>query len=84
MSPERRILFDSFNQIDSNRSVQRAAAQFEIDYVILGEGLIAPAGDHAPGMRRLEDVDVLEIVYENADARIYRIRWEDLPGAVRR
>lgn len=83
MDPERRTLFDSFNQIDSNPSVQRAAAQFEIEYVVIGEGLIAPAGDHAPGMRRLEDVNALEIVYENADARIYRIRWEDLTGAVR-
>lgn len=83
MDPERRTLFDSFNQIDSNRSVQRAAAEFEIEYVVLGEGLIAPAGDHAPGMRRLEDVDALEIVYENSDARIYRIRWENLTGATR-
>ncbi|WP_141281206.1 DUF6541 family protein [Pseudonocardia hydrocarbonoxydans] len=83
MDPERRTLFTSFNQIDVNLGVQRAAADFGIEYVVLGEGLIAPAGDHAPGMLGLEDVRALELVYDNPDARIYRIRWEDLTAVVR-
>lgn len=83
MHPERRTLFTSFNRIDTDPAVQRAAASFDIEYVVLGEGLIAPAGDHAPGMLELDRVRALELVYENPDARIYRIRWDTLPAADR-
>ncbi len=80
MDPERRTLFTSFNRIDTDPAVQRAVASFDIEYVVIGEGLIAPAGEHAPGMRELDRVRALELVYENPDARIYRIRWDTLPA----
>jgi hypothetical protein len=80
MDPNRRVLFESFNQLDTDIAVQQAVAALGIDYVILCRGLIRPAGDNAPGMHHLENVSALQLVYENADARIYRIDRAQFAG----
>lgn len=73
MDPNRRVLFESFDRLDSDVEVQRAVDALDINYVIICRGFIGPATDYAPGMRRLDQVSALRRVYENADARIYRI-----------
>ena len=74
MEKNRRILFDSFNQIDTNPKVQEAVKNLGIDFVIVCQGFIAPASEHVAGMRDLGLVDRLEVVYQNEEATIYRIR----------
>jgi hypothetical protein len=73
MDPNRRVLFESFNRLDSDVEVQRAVDALDIDYVIICRGFIGPATDYAPGMHQLDQVSALRRVYENVDARIYRI-----------
>ena len=80
MDPNRRVLFESFNRLDSDVAVQRAVDTLDIDYVILCRGFIGPARDHAPGMLELDRVSALRPVYQNPDAQIYRIDREKLSG----
>lgn len=73
METNRKILFNSFNELDDNRIVQVAVENLGIRYVILCKGFIAPASDHVPGMQELDTVKSLQPVFENADAVIYEI-----------
>jgi hypothetical protein len=73
MSPERRVLFDSFDQIDTMPAVRRAVEQLGIRYVIVCDGVIRPARGHGPGMQSVEAAKSLRLVFENDDARIYEI-----------
>jgi hypothetical protein len=80
MDPNRRVLFESFNQLDTDVAVQHAVDSLDIHYVILGRGLIGPAREHAPGMQELDRVSAMRRVYENSDASIYRIDRTRLIG----
>ncbi|NMI01547.1 DUF6541 family protein [Pseudonocardia acidicola] len=80
MDPHRRTLFYSFNQLDADLAVQRAVRALNIRYVIICTGFIPPSSQHVPGMQGLDAVRSLELVYENADARIYAIRPAASPG----
>ncbi len=73
MDPNRLLLFNSFNRLDTDVAVQHAVRDLGLTYVIIDTGFIAPATDHAPGLRHLEDVKSLQLVYDNPDARIYAI-----------
>ncbi|MEK6443525.1 DUF6541 family protein [Pseudonocardia sp. T1-2H] len=73
MATERRVLFDSFDQIDTMPAVQGAVKQLGIRYVIVCDGFIGPARGHAPGMQNIEAATSLRLVFENNDARIYEI-----------
>ncbi|GAA3250458.1 hypothetical protein GCM10017691_62450 [Pseudonocardia petroleophila] len=74
MESNRRVLFSSFNELDTSRTVQNAVNNLGIRYVILCKGFIAPASDHVPGMQNLDSVTTLQQVFENSDAVIYEIR----------
>ena len=73
MDPDRWLLFNLFNRLDTDVAVQRTVRDLGLQYVIIDNGFIAPARDHAPGLRDLEDVKSLQLVYDNPDARIYAI-----------
>ena len=81
MGPDRRVLFESFNRIDTDVAVQEAVRHLNVSYVIVCKGFIMPANDYAPGMHWIGTQRSLTPVYENADARVYRI---DLAGAAAR
>ena len=73
MGPDRRVLFESFNRIDTDVAVQEAVRHLNVGYVIACKGFIPPANEPAPGMRGIGTQRSLTSVYENADARVYRI-----------
>ncbi len=73
MDPDRRLLFTSFNRLDTDVAVQQTVRELGLQYVIIDNGLIPPATDHAPGLRNLDAVTSLRLVYRNATARIYAI-----------
>jgi hypothetical protein len=73
MPPERRVLFDSFDQIDTMPAVRRAVEHLGIRYVIVCDGIIGPARGHGPGMQSVEAAKSLRLVFENDAARIYEI-----------
>ena len=80
MDPDRRLLFMSFNQLDTDPDVRRAVDELNVQYVFVGSGLIPPADGPPPGMLGLEKVRSLEPVYTSTETTIYRIGPAPAPG----
>ncbi|MGI5126746.1 DUF6541 family protein [Pseudonocardia sp. CA-107938] len=80
MDPDRRLLFTSFNQLDTNPDVRRAVEKLDVQYVFVGTGLIPPADGPPDGMLNLDRVRSLERVYTSAEATIYRVGPAPAPG----
>ena len=73
MDPERRLLFTSFNRLDTDPAVRQAVEKLNVQYVFVGSGLIPPAPGRPPGMLDLERVRSLVPVYSSPQTTIYRI-----------
>jgi len=73
LGPRQKLLQARFNQLDTNRDVQRVVDEMNIRYVIVGEGFLGGVTRRDPGLRNLNKVRSLKLVYENRDARIYEI-----------
>jgi len=72
-SPAQALLLESFNEIDTNPRVQAAVERLNIEYVFLSDGYLRPHFRRAQGLRYLDLVDSVELVYSNPDVRIYRV-----------
>lgn len=81
MNPDRRVLFESFNEVDTNARVRQALSRLNVSHVIICTGFIKPANDYSSGMQNIEDVAALRLVYENSDARVYELSLEEAPSA---
>jgi len=71
--PDAKLLAERFNRYDTDESVRAAVRRLHVGYVIVGRGFIRSWSKRAPGLTRLDDVDVLEQVYRNPDVTIYKI-----------
>lgn len=77
MSDAQMLLHKRFNRIDTDPEVRATVERLNVQYVIVGRGHVRTWFRRAEGLRGLESVRSLELVYENPDARIYRV----LPAA---
>lgn len=73
-SPAQALLEHRFNQIDTDPQVQAAVARLNIQYVFLTNHYIRPNFIRPEGFRNLDRVSSLELVYQNPEVQIYRIR----------
>ncbi|MDQ3886048.1 MAG: hypothetical protein M3308_03290, partial [Actinomycetota bacterium] len=77
-SPAQELLLEKFNEIDTNPQVQAEVRRLNIQYVFLSNGYIRPHFHRAPGLRYLDLVKSVELVYSNPDVWIYRVHLPDL------
>jgi hypothetical protein len=77
LGPRQKLLQAKFNRLDTNPEVQQVVADMNIRYVIVGEGFLGGITRRDPGLRDLDKVRSLTLVYENRDARIYEITSPD-------
>lgn len=73
ISPTQDLLQRRFNQLDTDTQVQAAVERLNIQYVFLSEGYVRPWFQRAEGLRNLDQVDSLELVYDNPQVQIYRV-----------
>lgn len=71
--PQRMLLLDHLNQLDTEPAVGQALRDLHVQYVYLGGGFLTPQLTRATGLRDLDSVHGLSLVYANAQARIYRV-----------
>lgn len=79
LDDDRRLLLVRFNAIDINPDVRHLTDTMNIRWVIVGRGYVSGGWEREWGLRGLDRVPSLQLVYENPDARIYRV----LPAAAR-
>ena len=72
------LLGNWFFQYPDNPDIRAAVERLGISYVMVGRGFVRAEDVRAPGLVGLEEAGWLEVVYENPDAVIYRIR-SDVP-----
>ena len=80
IDPERRLLYDHFDELQSNTRVQDVIQRLGIDYVIVGEGFASPNSTRAPGLDALDGIPALRPVFANESARIYRVELDQTPN----
>jgi hypothetical protein len=73
MSDAQVLLHKHFNQLDTDPAVRATVDRLNIQYVYVGRGYVRGYFRRADGLRDLENVRSLQLVYENPDVRIYRI-----------
>jgi hypothetical protein len=73
IGPDRVMLYEKFDELDSNQKVRDLVRSSNIQFVYVGSGLASPTVARAPGLARLDSVRSLRLVYENSDARVYRV-----------
>lgn len=73
LSPTQKLLQQRFNRLDTDQQVRAAVERLDIRYVFVGRGYVRPNFRRADGLRRLDLVSSLQLVYENPDVRIYRV-----------
>lgn len=72
-TPTQELLQQRFNQLDTDAQVRAAVDRLDVRYVFIGRGYVRPWFRRAEGLRRLDRVRSLDLVYDNPDARIYRV-----------
>jgi uncharacterized protein DUF6541 len=73
IGPDRVMLFEKFDELDSNEKVRDIVRSSNIQFVYIGAGFASPTSTRAPGLTGLDGVRSLRLVYENSDARVYRV-----------
>lgn len=73
LSPDQQLLLHDFNQLDTNPQVRAAAKRLDLRWVFVGRGFVRPYYSRYEGLRDLDAVHSLSLVYNSPDAAIYRI-----------
>lgn len=76
--PDRIMLFKQFNQLDTNQKVRDIVRAQNIQYAWVGDGIIGSPDVHAPGMKNLDSVKSLQLVYQNPEVRLYKVNLDRL------
>ncbi|MEV4319668.1 DUF6541 family protein [Actinocrispum sp. NPDC049592] len=74
IGPDRTMLYEKFDQLDTNAEVRALVRAANIQFVYVGSGFASPTVKRAPGLAALDGVRSLRLVYENADVRVYRVQ----------
>jgi hypothetical protein len=73
MTPDQQLLHKRFNQLDTDPMVRAAVDKLNVQYVFVGRGYVRGYFRRADGLRDLDLVRSLQLVYDNPDVRIYRV-----------
>ncbi|MFS8100809.1 hypothetical protein LFM09_27135 [Lentzea alba] len=72
-------LFTKFNKIDTDPKIRSIVEKMRIKYVFEGWGFAAPFLTRAEGMKDLDKVKSLQLVFSNEHTKIYQIKGADQP-----
>lgn len=78
IGPDASLLGNWFFQYPDNPDIRAAVERLGVSYVMVARGFVRAEDVRAPGLVGLEKAGWLDVVYENPDAVIYRIR-SDVP-----
>ncbi len=81
LTPERRLLFTSFRDLDDDPAVRDLVRQMGITHAVVSEGLVFTAPGTAPGMRGLDQVDSLHLQFATPTTTVYEVRLDDETAA---
>ena len=77
LTPERRLLFTSFHRLDDDPAVRDVVRQMGITHAVVSDGLVYTAPGTAPGMRELDRVDSLHLLFRTPSTTVYEVRLDD-------
>lgn len=77
---DRVLLYDRFDQLDTDSRVRDTVRRLRIQYVFIGAGFTCPTCPRAPGMDALDLVHGLDKVFSNNAASIYRVGLDSQTG----
>lgn len=66
-------LLTRLNQLDTDPEVRAALTRLGVGWVLVGNGHVPPAPGHRIGLRNLQRVHSLKLVWQNSAASIYRV-----------
>lgn len=70
---DRTLLYERFDELDTDEDVREAVRRLRIEYVFVGDGYASPTSDRIAGLDELDEVADLDEVFGNDQARIYRV-----------
>jgi hypothetical protein len=70
------LIYERFNELESNAEIQRIIDERDIRYIVVGNTYPVNPGARgpAPGLMGLEDLESVDIVWASPDTVIYKIR----------
>lgn len=74
------LLALEFDRYDTSPAVRSAVACLNVRWVMVSPGFVRSSKDRQPGLKDLDQVDALQLVYAHDGARIYRL--DSTTGAV--
>jgi hypothetical protein len=77
---DRLMLYQRFDELDTNEDVRRATQRLKITYVFESDEKVYGSSSHAPGLDQLDNVRSLQLVYSHGGSRIYRVDLTALSG----
>jgi hypothetical protein len=78
---ERMLLYDGFARLDTDPAVRAAVRDLNIRYVFLSQGqIVGAAPSHIPGLRGLDQVRSLKVVWRNSQTTIYAVSSQIVDG----
>ncbi|MFC0546141.1 DUF6541 family protein [Kutzneria chonburiensis] len=79
--PQRMLLFNRFNMLDTDRAVQAAVRDLNIRYVFVSQGQIVGAKPSPiPGLKGLDQVRSLTPVWRNSQTAVYAVSSQIVDG----
>ncbi len=67
------LLARKFDSYDTSPAVRAAVERLNVEWVMVSPGFVRNWKEREPGLDELEQVDALELVYEEAGVRIYKL-----------
>jgi hypothetical protein len=75
------LLYDGFARLDTDPAVRAAVRDLNIRYVFLSQGqIVGAAPSHIPGLRGLDQVRSLKVVWRNSQTTIYAVSSQIVDG----
>lgn len=77
LTPDRKLLFTSFRYLDDDPAVRDVVRRMGITHAVVSNGLVYTAPGTAPGMRDLDRVDSLRLLFRTPSTTAYEVRLDD-------
>lgn len=77
LTPDRELLFTSFHDLDDDPAVRDVVRRMGITHAVVSNGLVYTAPGTAPGMRDLDRVDSLRLLFRTSTTSAYEVRLDD-------
>ncbi|MEJ2886620.1 DUF6541 family protein [Actinomycetospora aeridis] len=73
VTPDATLLEERFDDYDTDAAVRAAAQRLGVSWVVVDRGFLREDAVRQPGLRELDTVRALQVVYRNPDMTIYRL-----------